>query len=252
MIDIPDKAGVVYSEGFECQPYIPISYTKNKLADKLVMNEESGNSFIMMKASVKTPDGDAVRFYNHDYKNYHYDNGVKLLSEQQCIENRDLLNLARFANATEQFFGHAVDIEFAIRGNTTYILQQRPYIMPTFKTKQFNECCISVYNPKQPIIKGVVQILDNKDDKRESDVVILKHDGFIEIQKNYYKNIANSFAQQESAYHHYGNQKRESIDRSCFMTVETPVFPNDIRTGDYIELDLLSGTLKIWPISKER
>jgi len=262
MIYEPEKAGVVYSEGYELQPIIPISWT-NGLADKLLSGEEIGKCFIMMKAAVDAKTKDGVRFLpnmidNENYELYWYDNrrgntrGTSPLPKQLAKENTDLLNIAGFANALEEFFGHAVDVEFAIKDGVTYILQQRPYVMPRFKIKNFGEYCMSIYNPDHPVIKGKVLILDDEMDDRESGIVILKDDGITCIQKNHYKDIWYSFSADANAYNHIGNMKRENKDYSCLMFSSDLYSIDNVQTGDYIELNLETTEMKRWPVDELR
>ena len=263
MIDSPDFAGVIYSEGYQRQPFNVIRYVKNKNADELLNNKERGVTKRVMKIATSKYNNKDIAcimpriINNRDNFNFHeYNRGVKKLSPEHIEKNIKMFKLIALVNYFELKLGHPIDMEFAIKNDDIYILQQRPYIKPTFETKWLNNYCMTIYNPKHPVIQGRVTILDDEYDHSQNDIVILKKDKTAIIQIGNYKDIETQIAIEENLYNHLGNNIRENSNLSTMFFYDTNMpdssIVNRIKTGDIVRIDLCLGKIDLWKTSHSR
>ncbi len=273
MIANPDMAGVLYSQDFNGDPYNVVHYTVGRPANFLVVNREKGNLSKISKYHFSSDEGfELFKFsdMNRDYterciRSVVFDNmnGMLPLISIKDWGAEKICNLVALANHLECDLGYPVDVEFAIgKDGVINVLQQRPYIINAdYIVRHMPNGDFVGYNKGNPIINGVVKIVDGIEDKSIfgadfKDKILLTKDGnsgngvALLTMVDGKENVLNSklkidacYRIHDEMYGHYGNQFREH-GTPFWSTQRTADFAN-VCDGDVMEIDMRSGHFKI-------
>lgn len=283
MINNPQYAGVVYSEGFRRDPYIILNYTTNQTAEKLVIGQEKNcrhlavSKYTYQEGSSelhyfslpwlhhqlyfnRPPENE--KFYLYDKQSFHAAPFVP--NEEEVKHYLPLLKAAALANDMELHFKQAIDMEFAVDNNGNLnILQQRPYVMPRFRLLDLPHGQFSYYSENRPTASGSVSIWEQQPDGSFCNPDGENHD-FILINERVGNHTISTFYTPEAytqsdidyiskgelfsngLYNHIGNMNRENLQLNALSLHDLPLAAI-LKSGDRIQIDFSAAKINRLP-----
>lgn len=270
MIDMPQMAGVAYSESWYGDPFVVINYVENELADELVAHGgNNGHLFAvskplfdkehkMVRLNLATLDNPEYKMFF--YKNIHIDSPEEATAKDR-EDYRNQFIIAALAMQLEQDLGHQVDMEFAISADGKInILQQRPYLLPRFYKRTIDSNTTTYFSFEKPFIDGYVGFVNVNHPwgaKEKYDINIWKTKEAVHIYTKDSVGVRRAFMGfRESSpfaadYSHCGNMEREQLDFSEMETWGRSKDFEHIKEGDYMWVNLLTGEFNVHPKEKK-
>lgn len=279
MVPNPKMAGVAYSETWYCAPFVVLNYTEHDYADKILSDDDEPRQRFAASKLIEKPENSLVRLdlsnvnnseynimlYKHIAKSVRDPERVVVATPDERKQYKNHFLISALCSQLEQDLGHPIDMEYVVDGNDTInIVQQRPYVLPKFYSREIDEHTTSIFSDETMVLAGTVGFV-----KRlipdQADVVNGKYDLYIwksnesvhVFTKNsvgVHKTFMFEWGESPFATHngHLGNMKRENLDFTALETWGRRADFDGIHEGDTIMVDMWNGRVMKIQNSKQR